>query len=167
MAYSGQLLDSLCDKEETDYPSELSCAKQFLLRTHDGKEIKGKLAERLDRNESSLEQVYYTEQKTFVINNDKLFVIGKKGKLQLEKSIDDLSDGLETAYDDEKKILKGDNETVWLHLGNFLLHYNFAKKKTLRTIDLQQWAPHQVLLDGSDIWLISSNDGQLYGLHME
>ena len=167
VGYKGNLLDTLCEKEEVGYPSELSCAKSFLLRTHDGKEITGKLATKLDENDNGLEQVFYTPEKTFVINDDKLFVIGNKGKLQLEKSLDALADGLETVYNDEVKILKGDKQTIWLHLGNHILHYNFAKKKALRSINLESWAPHQVLLDDSKIWLISSNDGLLYGLNMD
>lgn len=165
--FKGQLTDTTCENEEINYPSELSCAKQFLLRTHDGKEIRGKLASKLDENDSGIEHLFYTSKNTFIINNDKLFVIGNKGKLQLQKSLDDLSGEIETDYDSKLNFLGADNETVWLHLGNYILHYNFAKKKALRTIDLQQWAPHQVVLDDSKIWLISSNDGLLYGLTID
>ena len=160
-------MDTICDKEKINYPSELSCAKQFLLRTHNGKEVKGKLALQLDENDSGIEHLFYTSKNTFIINNDKLFVIGNKGKLQLQKGLDDLSDEIETDYDSKLNFLGADNETVWLHLGNYILHYNFAKKKPLRTIDLKNWEPHHVVLDGAHVWLISSIDGLLYGLTID
>jgi len=167
VGYNGKLLNAACEGEEVEYPSELSCVKKFLLRTHDGLEIKDKLAQKIGENYNGVEQLFYTAQNTFIINNSQLFVLGNKAKLLLQKDLADLSSELETDYESKVQILQADKETVWLHLGNYVLQYNFAKKKAVRTINLEEWAPHQVLLDNNQLWLISTNDGLLYGLHID
>ena len=62
------------------------------------------------------------------------------------------------------KILKADDANVWVLYNNKLLVLQYKKQKLLQTIDLQSWLPHQAVLDGNRLWLISKNDGLLYGL---
>ena len=58
-------------------------------------------------------------------------------------------------------------ESVWLCYQNFLIHYDFTHQKRLRKVDLTQWNPHQLIVENRTIWLLSKNDGQLYGLDFE
>ncbi len=167
VAYNGKLLNAACEEEEAHFPSELSCAKKYLLRTHDGKEIKGKLALKIDKNDYGVEQTFHAPHATFIINKNMLFVIGNKLKLKLEKDLEQLAPGIDPAYGSTVQILQAAKETVWLHLGDHLLEYNYIKKKKVRAINLSTWAPHQVLLDENKIWLISSTDGLLYGVTID
>lgn len=84
-------------------------------------------------------------------------------QLNLEKEFptDDFS------TDVYSSILALQQESVWFNYQNRLLHYDFKNKKLLRKIDLTKWNPHQILLEKRTIWLISKNDGQLYGLDFE
>jgi hypothetical protein len=58
-------------------------------------------------------------------------------------------------------------ESVWFYYQNYLIHYDFMRNKLLRKVDLTPWKPNRVELDNRTIWLISKNDGQLYGLDFE
>ena len=82
----------------------------------------------------------------------------------------DLSSVLSKEFEERgslAKILQVDAETLWLIDQNQLVHYDFKKEKILHTINLNSWRPHQLILDGRTIWLISKNDGQLYALDFE
>lgn len=71
------------------------------------------------------------------------------------------------AYDAYSKIVKTQPESVRFYDQNYLSHYDFKNKRVLRKVDLTKWNPHQLLLEDRTIWLISTNDGQLYGLDFE
>lgn len=66
-----------------------------------------------------------------------------------------------------KNILQVDAQTLWFIDQNQLVHYDFKKERILRTVNLDAWRPHQLILDHRTIWLISKNDGQLYALDFE
>jgi hypothetical protein len=74
--------------------------------------------------------------------------------------VGDLADDFNT------KLLKADDEDIWLLYSNHLLQYNHKTKKLVRLTNLTAWQPASVLLDEANIWLISAKDGLLYGLSL-
>ena len=165
--YQGKYVNAACETREEDEDPETTCYKTFLTRTHDGMEIKGRLAHKIDKSGYGMEQVFYTPEKTFILNKNRLYVFGNKLQLQLEKELEKLSPKVELTYGSTAKIIKADNQQVWLHLGNYILQYNYLKKKAMQTINLEAWLPHQLLLDGNHLWLVSGKDGLLYGLTLD
>jgi ligand-binding sensor domain-containing protein len=76
----------------------------------------------------------------------------------------DLSPGL--PGNGNSKLVKGNNENIWLLCDDHLLQYNHKIKKLVRSTDLSSWQPQSVLLEEERIWLISNKDGLLYGLSL-
>lgn len=140
--------------------------KEYKFLTHDGKEI---TADFLKKNKLLISdyQTKTTDHHTFILTENQLLILGNNRKkvlqLHLEKEFptDDFS------TDSYRSILALQPESVWFCYQNFLIQYDFIKKKCLRKVDLKAWNPHQVLLENRTIWLISGNNGQLYGLDFE
>lgn len=140
--------------------------KEYKFLTHDGKEI---TADFLKKNKLSNSdyQTKTDENHTAILTESQLLILGNNRKkllqLYLEKEFptDDFSND---AY---RSILALQPENVWFCYQNFLIQYDFVNKKRLRKVDLTKWNPHQVLLENRTIWLLSGNNGQLYGLDFE
>lgn len=118
-------------------------------------------------NHDSENQIKINDKYIFTLTKKQLLVLdnSKKKVLQLD---------LETAFPTDdftpntySSILATTTQNVWFCYQNFLIHYDFKNNKRLRKVDLTKWNPHQILLDNRTIWLISKNDGQLYGLDFE
>jgi hypothetical protein len=73
----------------------------------------------------------------------------------------------EKAINGYREILKIDDSTVSFFYKNLVVVYDYINSQTLKTIDLSSWRPHQVVLEDTQIWLISKNDGQLVGLELD
>ncbi len=164
ITYDGRLKNSACETEEHTYPSELSCAESFAALTHDGKKINGRLAEDLATDNINGPEMLTIKSNSFVLTEGRLTVLGNKLRKQQSITLTDLSDSIEEDSDAFAKILKADDANVWVLYSNKLLVIQYKKQKLLQTIDLQKWMPHQAVLDGNRLWLISKNDGLLYGL---
>lgn len=165
--YNGRFKDGTCETEEQIFPSELTCVKKFLALTHDGKEIKGKLAEKINPNGYNDQDILYGANTTFILSGGKLYVMGNKLKLRSETDLSSLSDTLAFNNSIEEKLLKADDEKIWLLTGDYLLVYHFQKKNLVKALDLKAWEPHQAIVDDNKLWLISRKDGLLYGLTMD
>jgi len=161
VSYNGSIAKG-CEIEEGSFPEQMPCIKRFLALTHDQKEIKGKLAKKIEGNEYNQPVFYHTTNHTLAFNDGNLFVIGKSLKLKSQISLQTFSDSLQNVGDGQ--ILKADNELVWLMYNEHLVVFNYIKKKMVNIIDLRKWAPHNPVIDENNLWLISRNDGLLYGL---
>ena len=137
----------------------------YAFLTHDGKEIS---EEFLRINDLTNKYDFATtENHTLIIGNHNLMVLGNNKKLKV--LLDLLTLRTEGRFDKNaaSKIIQTDSETVWFIDQNHLIHYDYKKKKLLRNISLDDWRPHQLIVDHHTIWLISKNDGELYALDFE
>lgn len=163
--YSGTLKEPSCDTDAEVLPSALPCIKQFAALTHDGKPITGKLSDNLTNKGYDSPEFYYTPNKTLVLNKGVFSVIGNNVKLRSKKELWTLLHEEEEIYTQgEPKILNGDDTLAWILYGDHLIVYNHQKQKLVKAIDLKAWEPHQALLDGNQLWVVSRKDGLLYGL---
>lgn len=161
IGYDGRLSQPGCDTVEVGYPSELPCTKKFALLTHDQREIsEDYILEELSTNPYEC-SFYTTSHHTFVAGSEKMLVFGDKRK---EKTTIHRFEFYNDAYEEVIKIVRADETTVWVLAGDQLVAYNYKNKKIIKTIDLGQWHPHCVLMDGEKLWLISRKDGLLYGM---
>lgn len=109
---------------------------------------------------------HYAKNATVILKGNKLKIINEKNKVKKEIVIDKILTLLETGVNDYTEILKVEENTVWFIYENILGVYDFQKNKTIKAYDLSSWNPHQVVLDGNKLWLISRNDGELVGLDL-
>lgn len=163
--YNGKQLPSKSKKTITIDSTEYNVV-HYEFPTHDGKKITEKFLRRkkmsvLDFTKES------TEKHTFLLGERRLLILGDRRKLVLNLDLENIvSPDLEDNYA-VCKIVKITDETVWIMYENHLMHYDFKNKKLLRNVSLSNWKPYQLILDEKTIWLISSNDGQLYALDFE
>ena len=162
--YDGTLFRKDCDTEDGSFPSEYPCVKIFQALTHDNKEIKEMFGESFDGGSFRTPAVMFFDDQTFAFHDAVLTIFGNK--LKKKQSTDLKKDmGLEElAYYPTQQILKVDTRNAWLLYVDKIYVYDYKKKKLINTIDLSKWAPHQVEMVDDKIWLISEEDGKLYGL---
>ena len=163
LGYDGVLLDTTCAAKANIFVEDIPCVKIFTALSHDGLEIKGKLAASIFENSFNDQPELITTKKfTYVLSDSKLSIVSAKLKLKQQVDISSLAINLiETG---QTKLLKADDENIWLKYANHLLQYNHKTKLMVKLTDLTAWQPQQVLFDGENIWLISGKDGLLYGL---
>lgn len=140
--------------------------KNYKFLTHDGKEI---TQEFLKKNKLSNSDylVKTDDSHTFILNESELLILGNNRKKVLQLNLEKEFPTDDFDQDAYSNILALEPESVWFSYQNHLLHYDFINKKLLRKVDLAKWNPHQIVLENRQIWLISKNDGQLYGLDFE
>jgi hypothetical protein len=109
---------------------------------------------------------HYAKNATVILKGNKLKIINEKNKVEKEIVLDKIITLLETGVNDYTEILKVEENTVWFMYENILGVYDFKKNKTIKAYDLSKWNPHQVILDGNKVWLISKIDGELVGLEL-
>jgi hypothetical protein len=165
--YDGSLTAAGCDAAEVSFVSELPCVQEFIIRTHDGRQLKGKQAEAFSLNKYSYPELLTTAQHTFILRKGHLYVLGNKVKKKVALQLSSLSEAIEDDLDNPSKILQADEETVHLLYSNHYIVYNFRNKKVVKILNLEQWEPHQAVVDGGKLWLVSRKDGLLYGYRVE
>jgi hypothetical protein len=165
LGYDGEFLDTSCAVKANIFVRDIPCVKKFTALSHDGLEINGQLAEDI------LGDIFYgmppmltTEKFTYILYDDKLTILSGKLKIKQQVEIFSLADSL--VERSNAKLLKADNEHVWIWYGNYLLQYDHKIKKLVRLTDLGAWQPEKVVLDEENIWLVSGKDGLLYGLSL-
>ena len=165
LSYDGVLLDTTCAVKASLFVEDIPCVKKFTALTHDGLKIKGKLSDKiLGTDFYDLPEIITTDNFTVILNEDKLSIISKK--LKLEQRVDLSSLAEELGDNRNNKLLKADDENIWILCDDNLIQYNHKIKKLVRLTNLTIWQPNSVLLDDKNIWLISSKDGLLYGLSL-
>lgn len=165
LSYDGVLLDTTCKVKAALFVEDIPCVKTFTAITHDGLEIKGKLSDEIFGTDFyELPEMLTSANYTFVLHDDKISIISQKLKIYqqvvVSSLVEDLADNFNT------KLLKADDEHIWLLLSNHLLQYNHKTKKLAMLTNLTAWQPASILLDETNIWLISAKDGLLYGLSL-
>lgn len=165
LGYDGVLLDTTCTVKADIFVENIPCIKTFTALSHDGLEIKGKLAANIFMTDFNDEPDIITTKKfTYVLFDDKISIISGKLKLKQQLKISLLLPDLDEDYN--AKLLKADDENIWLLYSGHIFQYNHKTKKAIRLTDLTTWQPEQVLMDEGNIWLISGKDGLLYGLSL-
>ena len=163
LGYDGVLLDTTCAKKASMYVEDIPCVKNFITLTHDGLEIKEKLAaDILGADIYGQPEMLRSEKFTFILYDEKLTILSGKLKVKQQVQVSSLAEDLEGYID--IRLLKADDENIWILYNNHLLQYNHKTKKLVRLTNLTAWQPASVLLDEESIWLISGKDGLLYGL---
>lgn len=165
-SYDGKFMQSGCEDTADVYrfPSELPCAREFDELTHDGREIKGTLSQKmLESQGDNKAAIFRNDQYTFILQDAHLLVLGDRLKQKSKTNLSLLSENImpESAY---SAILGVDEQNVILIWSNQYIQYDYRKKKALRIIDLTEWEPHQAEVIEDQLWLISKKDGLLYGI---
>ncbi len=165
LGYDGVLLDTTCAVKASIFVEDIPCVKIFTAFSHDGLEIKGKLAANIfENNFNDQPDLITTNKFTYVLSDGKLSILAAKLKLKHQVAVSSLADDL--VETDKTKLLKADDENIWLLYADHLLQYNHKTKLLVKLTDLTAWQPQQVLFDGENIWLISGKDGLLNGLSL-
>ena len=159
--YNGQLLDTTCKQKTNLFVEDIKCVRNFKHLTHNQKELSNSYF-----NESENLIIKYTKDKTIVLGENKMLIINSNNKIEREIKLQEILKLDENQVSNYKEILKVEENTVWFFSYNILTVYDFENNKTLQTFDLNQWNPHQTVLDGNNLWLMSRNDGELIGLEL-
>jgi hypothetical protein len=161
--YNGNLLDkdTLCYSKHVDPPlEETYCNIHYDIVNQYNKDVAVK-------NVSiGNAKYYYASHMTVVLENDKIKIIDPKNKIVKEIYIDKIFKLPATTINDYREILKVEGSTIWFFFENTLVAYDIGKNKTIKTYNLNAWKPHQVLLDGTNLWLISKDNGELVGVKL-
>ena len=165
MGYDGVLLDTVCKVKADIYVQDIPCIEKYTALSHDGLPIKGKLADEIFGSDlMSFPEMITTSNATFALNETKLSILSKKLKLKQQVDLTTITNGLEDVGN--TKLLKADDENIWILFGDHLVNYNHKTKKLVTLTDLSLWQPQKVLLDQEKLWLISGKDGLLYGISL-
>ena len=159
--YSGQLLDTTCNNKTDIFVENIKCIRNFKYLTHNQKEIYDSYFE-----DHEYIKLKHTKDKTFLLGESKMLIINSKNKIEKEIKLEETLSDTENKTGFYTEILKAEANTVWFIYLSTLVVYDFKNSKTLQTFDLNKWHPHQAVLDGNNIWLISKNDGELVGLKL-
>ena len=163
LSYDGVLLDTTCKVKAALFVEDIPCVKKFTALTHDGLEIKGILSDNIfGTNYFDLPEMLTTDNFTVVLHDNKLRIISNKLKINQQVEVSSLAEELADNYN--TKLLKADNENIWILYSDHLLQYNHKTKKLVQLTNLTTWEPKSILFDEGNIWLISAKDGLLYGL---
>ncbi len=164
--YDGTFREAGCDKDimEDELPSQFPCAKQFMALGYNGREIKGKLAEKLLFDIYSEPVITNTSRHSFIVNEGRLFILGKNSNKPYSLLLSSLSEEFEGGYEEPVRFLNADDLTISFLYNQHYVSYNHREKKLLKLINLAEWEPHQAMLDRNNLWLISRKDGHLYGI---
>ncbi|HSD06087.1 PQQ-binding-like beta-propeller repeat protein [Flavobacterium sp.] len=109
---------------------------------------------------------YYGNEMTVILENDKIKIINNQNKITNEIYISNILKLPETKINDYREILKIEGNRIWFFFENTLVVYDVGKNIIVRTYNLNSWKPHQVLLDGTNLWVISKDTGDLVGLKL-
>ncbi|HEX2683793.1 MAG TPA: PQQ-binding-like beta-propeller repeat protein [Ferruginibacter sp.] len=164
LTYDGSWIDTSCGERSETFVEYIPCLKKFNGLTHDRLEITEKFAEKTWEDEHARPDILSTDKLTFAVYDGKLIIIGDKLKIRQSQQISSFSG--ELAVDLRSKLLKADDENLWLLYGDYLLQYNYQLKKLVKLTNLTKWEPRSVVLDKENAWLISRKDGLLYGLSL-
>lgn len=164
--YNGKLLDTICKHKKNLFVEDIKCVQNFVHLTHDDRGIGKYLLEEYFGDSENIKVNLYNNY-TFLLGDTKLVILGNKLKTYREIDVDQIITLPETGNNDLRKILKIDDSTVWFFYKNLIVVYDYKKNKTIKTVDLTLWRAHEVVLEENNLWLISRNDGQLYGVKLE
>jgi hypothetical protein len=165
--FNGILKDTLCKNQASIFVDNIKCVKNYTILTHDEKQLDESF---LNKNLKATENILQksNEKITILLANENLLLIGNNKKIKQNVDLTNSLLPLGKDYNTYREILKIEEENIWFFYENLLVVYNYKSNKTTQVYDLSKWNIHQILLeeDNSQVWLISKNDGQLYGLKL-
>lgn len=165
--YNGTLADTLCKKKADIFVSDIRCVEKFNALGHDNSQLTTELSERIFDNENAITRsnTLMGKEKTFILYNDILAIIGDKKKVLEELNLPLLvSDTIAINFAGLTKLLGCTDETVSFIYNDQFFIYDHKKQGVIHRTDFTNWEPATVLLDDNKAWLISRKDGLLYGL---
>ena len=164
MDYSGKFLQTGCYSKAQLFVENIKCVRNFKFLTHDDRDITESFLEKYFGADAEVKEKH-TDTKTFLTDGNLLVILGNDKKIlkQIELSQIAPPEGDPTRY----KIIKIENEKIWLLGNTFLNVYDHKADTLIKQYDLGKWNPHHVIIDDKKIWLVSKKDGQLYGLHAD
>ncbi|MGZ8536888.1 MAG: hypothetical protein ACXWV9_01435 [Flavisolibacter sp.] len=165
LGYDGILLDTICKVKADIFVENIPCIEKYTALSHDRLPIKGKVSAEIFGNDlMDLPEMITTSNTTFALNETKLSILSKKLKIKQQLDLSTLAEDLED--NGNTKLLKADDENIWILFSDHLMQYNHKAKKLVKLTNLSEWQPQTVLLDEENIWLISGKDGLLYGVSL-
>ncbi len=163
--YNGKLLDTTCEYKTNLFVEDIKCVQNYVHRTHDSKGISQSFLQEYFGDYENL-KVDSNNNYTFLLGYSKLMILKDNLEIDKEINVDEMVTLPEKAINGYREILKIEDNTIWFFYKNLMVVYDYINFKTIKTIDLSSWRPHQVVLDDTQLWLISENDGQLFGLNL-
>ncbi len=164
IGYNGALMDTSCAVKARIFVENIPCVKKFVSLTHDGREITEPLLNKLFQTDTYGQSAIITSERfTHILFENKLSILKDNLKQKQQLQLAELT-GLE--QDDNAKLIKADDENIWLFYSGHLLQYNHKLKKTVRLTDLKTWEPKIIVPDNENVWLVSGKDNLLYGISL-
>ena len=151
-----------CDEAKKDDQIVHECMDHFILLTHDGKKLSGRAAEKLKLDDYARPQQLNAANRTFLLYKGRFAILGNNLKGIYQSTVAEKFPDLEE--DEEPMLLKVTDKEAWLLYSQQVVRFDVEKKRFSIAQDLSQWNPHTVVLDQDRIWLVSKNDGLLYGM---
>lgn len=160
--YKGNFLEKKCDSKFNIDTTEV-CIRQFRWLNYKGDKLEN---EALENYETV--KIKHTKDRSIAMTDDKIFFLGRKNKVLHILNMYDIELPEEDfRYNNYFELFKVENDNIWFFYQNHLVVYDYKSKKILKLTDLSQWNPHQIILENSNLWLISKDDGELYGLRLD
>jgi hypothetical protein len=163
--YNGKLIDTTCGDNTNLFVDDIKCVQNYIHRTHDNKGITQSFLKEYFVDYENL-KVSSNNNYTFLLSNSKLMILKDNLEIVKQVNVDGIVTLPEKAINGYREILKIDDTTIWFFYKNLLVVYDYINEKSLNTYNLSSWNPHQIILDGHNVWLISRIDGQLHGLNL-
>ena len=149
------------------FVNDIPCIKNFRYLTHDEKEIdESFLNKHLGETENL--KFFSNQELTVIMGSENLIIIGNNKKIKNKINFLDLIQSYENESNTYKGIIKIEGNNIWFFFENNLVSYDLKTEKAKKIINLSKWKVHQLILenDNSVAWIISKNDGQLYGIKL-
>lgn len=164
LGYNAVFTDTLCKEKNEIYVEGIPCIRNFMALSHDRQEISETTVPGLSEDGfSGMPAVTSSTKFTFVLSGEKLHVFGNKLKEKMVVKLSALSPKF-AGENLEAKLIKADDENVWILVNDHLLQYDHKKKRIIKLSDLSSWNPSQLVIDNDTLWVISRKDGRLYGI---
>jgi hypothetical protein len=160
------MVDTTCEYKTNLFVEDIKCVRNFVHLTHDYKGISQAFLQEYFEDYENL-KVSSNTNYTFLLSDSKLIILKDKLEIDKEINIDEIVTLPEKAINGYREILKIDDTTIWFFYKNLIVVYDYINYKLINTIDVSSWRPHQVVLEDTQLWLISKNDGQLIGLKFD
>lgn len=142
--YNGKLLDTTFEYQTNLFVEDIKCVQNYVHRTHDNKGISQSFLQEYFGDYENL-KVSSNINYPFLLGNSKLMILKDNLEIGKEINVDEIVTLPEKAINGYREILKIDDATIWFFYKNLVVVYDYKKNKTLKTIDLSQWRPHQVV----------------------
>jgi hypothetical protein len=164
--YNGKMVDTTCEYKTNLFIEDIKCVQNYIHRTHDNEGISQTYLQEYFEDYENL-KVSSNTNYTFLLSDSKLMILKDNLEISKEINVDEIVTLPEKAINGYREILKIDDTTIWFFYKNLIVVYDYINYKLINTIDVSSWRPHQVVLEDTQLWLISKNDGQLIGLKFD